>query len=171
MQLDDAAKQLAECLRSCDVRVVFAESCTAGLVSASLAKVPGISAWLCGSAVVYREATKTDWLGVSPADLEKFSAVSEPVARAMANGVLERTAEAQASASVTGHFGPGAPEGLDGVVYVSVAARGRDDRVVNLGAWRQHLTSLVRAKRQEEAAALVLVHLQQALCDSPWEGF
>ncbi len=49
-------------------RIVCAESCTAGLVSATLAAIPGASKFLCGSAVVYRNATKTNWLHV-PAEL------------------------------------------------------------------------------------------------------
>ncbi len=167
MQLDQAATRLADCLRERKVRVVFAESCTAGLVAASLAQVPGISDWLCGSAVVYREATKQQWLDVSATDLERFSAVSEPVARAMANGVLARTSEAEMSAAVTGHLGPAAPEGLDGVVYISVAARGENHRVCNLGAWRHQLVAIARVKRQEEAATLVMDHVRRCLCEVP----
>ena len=60
--LHAAAGRLASLLKVLDVRVAFAESCTAGLVAASLARTPGISQWLCGSAVVYRDATKAAWL-------------------------------------------------------------------------------------------------------------
>ena len=49
MNRDRLAQSLANCLNQRQVGVVFAESCTAGLVAASLAQVPGISRWLCGS--------------------------------------------------------------------------------------------------------------------------
>ena len=120
-----AAEQLAEQLRRSGRRVVFAESCTAGLVTAALARIPGISEHVCGSAVVYRNATKTAWLGVSAEALadESIGPVSEQVAAAMADGVLARTPEADLAVSVTGHLGPDAPAHLDGVIYVGIARR------------------------------------------------
>ncbi len=83
------AKAVARQLAKLRVRIVFAESCTAGLVSATLARVPGISEWHCGSAVVYRERTKEAWLDVPRAEIDRFTAVSEAVARRMAVGVLQ----------------------------------------------------------------------------------
>ena len=65
--LKKIAHDVAACLRSQPRRIVFAESCTGGLVAATLA-IPGISDSLCGSAVVYRLDTKTRWLGI-PGDL------------------------------------------------------------------------------------------------------
>ncbi len=162
MSLQDDVQRVARLLRDRDLRVVFAESCTAGLVSASLAGVPGISAWLCGSAVTYREAEKQDWLGVSADDLRKFTAVSEPVARQMAVGVLSRTAEAQYAASITGHLGPDAPPGFDGVVFIGVARR-LGDTVEAVGVWRRELKTAARLDRQQEAAGLVLQTLENAL--------
>ncbi|HUG92650.1 MAG TPA: nicotinamide-nucleotide amidohydrolase family protein [Planctomycetaceae bacterium] len=121
--LDRRAQELARRLRARSLRIVFAESCTGGLVSASLTSVAGVSEQHCGSAVVYRPATKAGWLGVSPQALEDPGPVSREVAEAMALGVLERTPEADLAVSVTGHLGPGAPGDLDGLVYVSTAAR------------------------------------------------
>ncbi len=118
-----AATLLAAALERSQTKIVFAESCTAGLVSAVLAHVPGVSTWHCGSAVTYREATKVGWLGVSAEDLARFTAVSEPVARQMAIGVLRNTPEAQLALSITGHFGPNAPSEFDGVAFVGVARR------------------------------------------------
>ena len=96
------ALRLVERLAENNVRVVFAESCTGGLVAATLAEVPGVSEFLCGSAVTYREDTKCEWLGVSADDIARHSAVSESVAGQMAIGVLERTPEADLAASITG---------------------------------------------------------------------
>jgi len=127
--LASLAKSVAQRLERCQRRIVFAESCTAGLISATLARVPGISDWHCGSAVVYRCDTKTQWLGVPESILSDPGAVSEPVARLMAVGVLDRTPEATVSASITGHLGPGAPPDQDGLIYVGIAQRGADCQV------------------------------------------
>ena len=148
------ARRLADELKRRDVKVVFAESCTAGLVSASLSRIPGISQWLCGSAVTYRDDTKVQWLAVRPAELLRESAVSQPVARQMARGVLMNTPEAHLSASVTGHLGPDAPPDLDGVIYVAVARR-RGARIHVVREQRLLLTSSTRHKRQREAVAQV----------------
>jgi PncC family amidohydrolase len=118
-----AAQNLADLLGRRRLRIVFAESCTAGLVSATLARVPGISEWLCGSAVVYRLDTKHRWLGVPEDLLQNPGPVSREVACAMAAGVLERTPEAELSAAITGHLGPHAPVELDGVIWMAVARR------------------------------------------------
>ena len=118
-----AAQKLAETLQQRRRRIVFAESCTAGLVSATLARIPGISEWHCGSAVVYRLDTKHRWLGVSEAELLNPGPVSRCVAEAMARGVLERTPEADVSVAVTGHLGPQAPPDQDGLVFIAGATR------------------------------------------------
>lgn len=135
-----AARQLADELHRTRSHIVFAESCTAGLIAAGLARIPGISTYLCGSAVVYRDATKTAWLGVSARVLmdESIGPVSEEVAGAMAAGVLERTEEADLAASVTGHLGPDAPEDLDGILYVALATRNRADRTVQVERVLRH---------------------------------
>ena len=140
-------------------KIVLAESCTAGLVAASLGAVPGISEWLCGSAVVYRIDTKQQWLRISGALIEAHTAVSRPVAEAMAKQVLQVTPEADWGASITGHLGPHAPAAQDGVVFVAVARRRpRSVRVV-----RYRLDAKTRAARQREAAVIVLQEVCRAL--------
>lgn len=101
------ARELALILERRNLRLVLAESCTAGLAAAQLARVPGISRYLCGSAVVYQEATKTAWLGV-PAEYFQPGGpgvVSGETAAAMADGVLERTPPADLAVAITGHLG------------------------------------------------------------------
>jgi PncC family amidohydrolase len=115
--------RLARLLVEQQLKVVFAESCTAGLASATLAKVPGISNHHCGGMVVYRNATKQQYLGISARLLAQHDAVSERIAREMAERVLKLTPEAGYSAAVTGHLGPNAPEGKDGLVYIAIARR------------------------------------------------
>lgn len=162
MTLLQQSRHCAAQLKTAGLRVVFAESCTAGLVSASLARVPGISEYLCGSAVTYREETKQAWLDVSASDLKRHTAVSEPVARQMALGALRRTEEADLSASVTGHLGPGAPDGFDGVVYIGVARR-RGERLRVESIDRIELPEVGRYRRQQQAALEVLLALSASL--------
>lgn len=128
--LDQLAHEVADLLSHSGQKIVFAESCTAGLISATLARIPGASTYHCGSAVVYRLDTKTRWLGVSEVTLQKHGAVSEVVARAMADGALKQTPEADLSAAITGHLGPQAPVEQDGLVYVGIATRGSNCYVI-----------------------------------------
>lgn len=117
------ARELVQLLREQHRRIVFAESCTGGLVAATLTGSAGVSEQLCGSAVVYRLDTKARWLGVERNLLENPGPVSREVALAMAHGALDHTPEADLAASITGHLGPDAPDGEDGLVYVAVASR------------------------------------------------
>ena len=110
------ADQLADQLEGRNQRIVFAESCTAGLVSATLAQRPGISGWLIGSAVTYRASAKVAWLGVPESTLRQHTAESAQTTAAMARRLLDRTPEADLAVAVTGHLGPGAPPVIDGHV-------------------------------------------------------
>ncbi len=148
-----AALRFSDWLERSGTSVVFAESCTAGLVSASLASVPGISSRLCGSAVTYQEPTKVQWLEVSPRLLHDHSAVSEPVTVAMAQGVLAKTLQADLAIAVTGHLGPAAPVPLDGVVFIAAFHRRQP---AFRDCQRQRLQATARVDRQFEAAARVL---------------
>ena len=103
--------------------MVLAESCTAGQAAAALGAIPGISDYFCGSLVAYRERAKIDLLGVRPEDIRQWTSVSEPVAAQMAQNALLRVVEADYSASITGHLGPDAPMGQDGLVFVGLAWR------------------------------------------------
>lgn len=134
-------------------RIVFAESCTAGLVVALLARRPGISQWLVGSAVTYRESAKQEWLGVSPDTLEAHSAESAEATLEMAQQVLRKSSEATLSLAVTGHLGPQAPAATDGHLWIASLARGRSRPL-----HQRHLVlqSTTREDRQWEAAACVL---------------
>ncbi|HTN48677.1 MAG TPA: CinA family protein [Burkholderiaceae bacterium] len=83
-----------------------AESCTAGGIAYAVTLVPGSSQWFDRGFVTYSNEAKTQMLGVAPAYLRDFGAVSEPVARAMALGALSQSA-AQVAVAVTGIAGPG----------------------------------------------------------------
>lgn len=82
-----------------------AESCTGGLIAAACTDLAGSSQWFERGFVSYSNAAKTELLGVPAALIEAHGAVSEPVARAMAEGALAHS-HAQASLAVTGVAGP-----------------------------------------------------------------
>ncbi len=100
-------------------RLVLAESCTSGLVAAELGQVPGISEHFCGSMVVYRTQSKSDWLGVPPDFLNDpaIGPVSEQTTVALVHAILEKTPESTVAAAITGHLGPGISSEMDGQIY------------------------------------------------------
>lgn len=120
------AQRVRDGLAAQQSRLVLAESCTAGSVAAALAIVPGISAWLCGSFVVYRNESKTQWLGIPRELLDdpQIGPVSAQVTRLLAVRALAATPEADQAAAVTGHIGPGCPSEMDGQVFFCLAQRG-----------------------------------------------
>lgn len=162
MELSEIAAEVARLLGKSNRKVVFAESCTAGRIAATLGSVPGISRFLCGSAVVYREQTKTAWLDVDPKTLAEHSAVSEQATRQITQGVLEKTPEADISLGITGHLGPDAGEN-DGLVFLEIRGRGN----VHVESICQQLQSQDREGRQAEATALALALLQAWLTRNP----
>src|SRR3954466_3043007 len=87
-------------------RVAVGESCTGGLMAARLTERAGSSAYVAGGAVAYSNEAKAELLAVDPALIERHGAVSPEVARAMADGALERF-EADIAVSITGVAGPG----------------------------------------------------------------
>ncbi len=87
-------------------RLALAESCSAGLLAARIADVPGSSAYFAGGVVCYSNEAKRDLLGVEQDLLDRFGAVSAEVAEAMAIGALDRF-DADIAVSITGIAGPG----------------------------------------------------------------
>jgi nicotinamide-nucleotide amidase len=100
--------------RARGVTTATAESCTAGMVAAALTDLAGSSAVFERGFVTYSNAAKMEMLGVNPATLDAYGAVSEEVAAQMAQGALTNSA-AQLTVSLTGIAGPGGsdhkPEG------------------------------------------------------------
>ena len=87
-------------------RLGLAESCSAGLLAARIADVPGSSDYFAGGVVSYSNEAKRDLLGVDQALLDEFGAVSAEVAEAMATGALDRFG-ADVAVAITGIAGPG----------------------------------------------------------------
>ncbi|WP_181705600.1 CinA family protein [Chthonobacter rhizosphaerae] len=119
------AAALLDAARAGGHRIATAESCTGGLIAALLTEIPGSSAVVDRGFVTYSNGAKTDLLGV-PADLiARHGAVSEPVARAMAEGALARS-DATVAVSVTGIAGPGGGSTAKpiGLVHFGLSVRG-----------------------------------------------
>lgn len=106
-----------------DVALATAESCTGGLIASVLTDVEGRSHVFERGYVVYTDDAKADELAVPPRLIEQNGAVSEPVARAMAEGAL-RASGAGAAVAVTGFAGAAGPGDEPGLVHFAVAAAG-----------------------------------------------
>ncbi len=121
----DQAASLVAALRARGWRLATAESCTGGLIAAALTHSAGASDVVEGGFVTYSNEAKTTLLGVAPALIAQQGAVSEAVARAMADGALART-RATLTVSVTGIAGPGggSREKPVGLVWFATALAG-----------------------------------------------
>ena len=99
---------LADILQKNGWYMATAESCTGGMIAAACTDLAGSSAWFDRGFVTYSNAAKTELLGVDPVLIDNHGAVSEPVARAMAQGALTRSpAQVAVAVAVTGVAGPG----------------------------------------------------------------
>lgn len=103
---DAQVRELADALRKAGLRLVTAESCTGGLMAAACTCVAGSSEWFERGFVTYSNEAKTESLDVPAALIATHGAVSEPVARAMAEGALAHS-RADLAVAVTGVAGPG----------------------------------------------------------------
>ena len=131
----ELAAQVVQAAKAKGLKVATAESCTGGMIAASLTDVRGSSSVFDRGFVTYSYPSKTAMLGVSKDMLKEFGAVSEPVVRQMALGALSGS-DADLTIAVTGIAGPGA-EGnkAEGLVWFGLAtARGVDTREQNYGA-------------------------------------
>jgi nicotinamide-nucleotide amidase len=119
------AEKLLEASRAQGLRIATAESCTGGLIAALLTEIPGSSDVFGRGFVTYSDKAKQDMLGVPGALLRQHGAVSEAVARAMAQGAV-RNSTAQLSIAVTGIAGPGggSEEKPVGLVHIAAARAG-----------------------------------------------
>ena len=121
----DLAEEIVKYLVQEKKMIAAAESCTAGLVADLIGSVPGASSVFWGSFVAYTADAKYRMLGVPGELIEKYGAVSRPIALAMAEGALEKSGAFWAF-SVTGLAGPGgdANSGLPiGTVWIGIAGR------------------------------------------------
>lgn len=104
-ELESAARRLGAALAARGARVAVAESCTGGWVAKALTDVAGSSAWFERGFVTYSNDAKIDMLAVPAGLIAGHGAVSEPVARAMADGARRRSG-AELAVAVSGIAGP-----------------------------------------------------------------
>lgn len=128
--LERVIEAAAAALARCGMRLATAESCTGGLIAAHCTSIPGSSDWFEAAFVTYTMAAKTALLGVSQDLIFRYGVVSEPVARAMAEGALMRCS-ADVVVSVTGIAGPGGGELQAPVGTVWFAWKRRDEPLIH----------------------------------------
>lgn len=149
--LDRLANQLFDAMETSGDILVLAESCTAGLISATLARVPGMSRRLAGSFVVYQIDSKVAWLEVPPDTIQQYGVVSLEVATSMASQALSMTPYATIAMSITGHLGPDAPAELDGVAWLAIVSRGRKPITNRLQLQSDSLEDPIRQRHERQA--------------------
>lgn len=132
------AAALATKLAGSGRRLIAAESCTGGLLAATLTELPGSSVWFEGAFVTYRLTAKQQMVGVPSETLRIHGAVSEPTVRAMAEGALSHSS-ADISVAITGIAGPdgGDPVSPVGTVWFGWAIR--EDQIRCVQTAEHHL--------------------------------
>lgn len=139
LEIQTLSRLLIDACEAHKLRLVTAESCTGGLVAAAITSISGASAVFDRGLVTYSNRAKQDLLGVAGDLIADYGAVSEPVARMMAEGALERSS-AHVSVAITGVAGPGGGTELKpvGLVHFATAranqsVRHRVERFGDLG--------------------------------------
>jgi nicotinamide-nucleotide amidase len=133
--------QLAERLTQLNWMMATAESCTGGMIATHCTDLAGSSAWFDCGFVTYSNVAKTHMLGVPSELIGMHGAVSEPVARAMALGAVDRS-QAQVSVAVTGVAGPsgGDPDKPVGTVWLAWCVDGLvEAEIQHFGGDRQQI--------------------------------
>jgi nicotinamide-nucleotide amidase len=150
-EIRSLSRALLDLCKMRKLTIATAESCTGGLVCASLVDIPGSSAVVTYGFVTYSNEAKHELLGVSETILENFGAVSREAAVSMANGALKK-AKADLTVAVTGIAGPGGatPGKPVGLVHFAVAARdgrtvAREKRFGAIGRTAVRMRSVVEA--------------------------
>ena len=148
---------IGDLCRSRRLRIAAAESCTGGLVMARLTEVPGSSEYVDRGVVVYSNQSKIDLLGVPAELIREHGAVSEPVARAMADGMV-RVAGTDLAVGVTGVAGPsgGTAEKPVGMVVIA-AAWARDGKIETRARTFNFIGGREMVRFQASQAALDMV--------------
>jgi nicotinamide-nucleotide amidase len=153
--LNERAEALVRAYTERGLKIATAESCTGGLVAGLLTEIAGSSAVVERGFVTYSNEAKTELVGVPPKLIASFGAVSEAVARAMADGALAHS-RADVAVAITGIAGPsgGSETKPVGLVHFGLARKGQatislERRYGDLG--RQ----TVRLKAVEDALGLL----------------
>jgi nicotinamide-nucleotide amidase len=144
--LDEQAERLMHRLCDSSLSIATAESCTGGMLAALLTDIEGAGHGFDRGFVTYTKEAKTELLGIDPALLEDNDAVTEAVARAMAEGALDRS-KASLAIGITGFAGPAGEGREEGLVHMALARRGcptvhREEHFGAVGRGEVRLNSL-----------------------------
>ncbi len=120
--LDKQAERLMRKICDCELTIATAESCTGGMLAALLTDIEGAGHGFDRGFVTYTMEANRDLLGIDPEILDRNEAVSEAVARAMAEGALQRSG-ADIAVGVTGFAGPAGDDCEEGLVHFALARR------------------------------------------------
>lgn len=157
-ETETLARALLAAARNRGMMIATAESCTGGLVAGAITAVPGASDAFDRGFVTYSNGAKTAMLGVPARDIAAHGAVSEPVARAMAEGALARSG-AGIAVAITGVAGPGGTEAKpEGFVWFATAVAGETRAA--LRRFGPIGRAAVRARSVETALGLALQALE-----------
>jgi nicotinamide-nucleotide amidase len=121
--LSDEADEVMRALADRKLRIATAESCTGGLLAALLTDIEGAAHAFDRGVVTYSDDAKVGLLGLDRSLLGRNDAVSEAVARAMAEGILQASG-AELGIAITGFAGPGKPGTEEGLVHFALAGHG-----------------------------------------------
>ena len=155
--LDAQAERLMHRLCDRKLRIATAESCTGGMLAALLTDIEGASHGFERGFVTYTEASKHELLGIDSDVLHKNGAVSEVVARAMAEGALARS-HADITLGVTGFAGPAGDHHEQGLVHMALARRDRPTM-----HQVEHFGAIGRGSVRVKSLKVMLDMLEQAL--------
>jgi nicotinamide-nucleotide amidase len=155
--LDEQAERLMRRLFDAELTIATAESCTGGMLAALMTDIEGAGHGFDRGFVTYTKEAKADLLGIDRDLLDHNEAVSEPVARAMAEGALSRSA-AKLAIAVTGFAGPAGADHEEGLVHFALAQRGGRTR-----HREEHFGAIGRGEIRVKSLKVMLEMLEQAL--------
>ena len=155
--LDDQAERLMHQLCDAGLTVATAESCTGGMLAALLTDIEGAGHGFDRGFVTYTKDAKHDLLGIDPDLLDRNDAVSATVARAMAEGALNRS-EANVAVGVTGFAGPAGDGCEEGLVHFALARRGKPT-----AHREEHFGSIGRGAVRVKSLKVMLEMLEESL--------
>jgi nicotinamide-nucleotide amidase len=155
--LDEQAERLMHAVCDRKLRVATAESCTGGMLAALLTDIEGTGHGFDRGFVTYSKEAKAELLGIDRGLLDRNDAVSEIVARAMAEGALGRS-QAELAIAVTGFAGPAGPDQEEGLVHFALARR--DGSTVHRV---EHFGAIGRGRVRVNSLKTMLQMLEQAL--------
>ena len=155
--LDEHAERLMRRLRDRQLTVATAESCTGGMLAALLTDIEGAGHGFDRGFVTYTKHAKHDLLGIDRDVLDRNDGVSEVVARAMAEGALERS-NADIAIGVTGFAGPAGDGCEEGLVHFALARRNGTTR-----HREEHFGAIGRGAVRVKSLKVMLEMLEQAL--------